>query len=103
MQHIVINDFGISLGIHCERLQVRQDDKIIKEVPLKRISSIYVSKPGVSLSSNLLSSCAHYGIKVFISGKYNNICTLYGTSQHAVVQNRINQYQFLDKNENRYR
>lgn len=103
MQHIVVQDYGKSLGLASERLVIKEGNFPQKEIPLRKISTISIQKKGISLSSNLLSACARYGIKVFIGDRAQELCCLQGNAQHAVVQNRINQFQFLSSDEQRYR
>lgn len=103
MQHIVVQEYGKSLGITSERLVIKEGNFPTKEIPLRKISTISIQKGGVSVSSNLLSACARYGIKVFIGNRAQELCCLQGNAQHAVVQNRMNQFQFLSSDEQRYR
>lgn len=103
MQHIVVQDYGKALGVTSERLVIREGEVLLKEIPLRRISTLSIQKQGVSLSSNLLSACARYGIKVFIGNRAQELCCLQGNAQHAVVQNRMHQFKFLADDEQRYR
>lgn len=103
MQHIVIQEYGKSLGVTSERLVVKEGNFPTKEIPLRKISTLSIQKSGVSLSSNLLAACAKYGIKVFIGNRAQELCCLQGNAQHAVVQNRIHQFRFLEDDEQRYR
>ncbi|MEP1553573.1 MAG: CRISPR-associated endonuclease Cas1 [Paraglaciecola sp.] len=103
MQHVVIQEHGRSLGITSERLVIREGDSPEKHIPLRKINTLSIQKNGVSVSSNLLSACARYGIKVFIGDRAQELCCLHGNAQHAVVQNRLNQFTFLQQNEQCYR
>lgn len=103
MQHIVIQEYGKALGVTSERLIIKEGNFPVKEVPLRKISTLSIQKQGISISSNLLSACARYGIKVFIGNRAQELCCLQGNAQHAVVQNRMHQFQFLADDEQRYR
>lgn len=103
MQHVVIHEHGHALGITSERLVIREAELPERHIPLRKISTISIQKSGISISSNLLSACARYGIKVFIGNKAQELCCLQGNAQHAVVLNRINQIQFLTDDAQRYR
>lgn len=103
MQHIVIHEYGKALGITSERLVIKEGNLPDKHIPLRKINTISIQKSGVSLSSNLLSACARYGIKVFIGNRAQELCCLYGNAQHAVVLNRANQFNFLADDKQRYR
>jgi CRISP-associated protein Cas1 len=102
MKHVIIQDYGRMLGLTSERLVIR-DNEQEKEIPLRRISTITIQKPGISLSSNLLTACARHGIKVFIGHRAEEMCSLHGVAQHAVVQNRIHQFTFLADDQQKYR
>lgn len=103
MQHIIVQEYGKVLGITSERLVIKEGELPDKQIPLRKISTITIQKLGVSLSSNLLSACARYGIKVFIGNRAKELCCLQGNAQHAVVQNRINQFNFLSQDHQKYR
>ncbi len=103
MQHVIITDYGRSLGVTHQRLVIREGDSLLKEIPLRKISTINIQKKGVSISSNLLSACGRYGIRFFIGNRAKELYSLQGNSQHAVVQNRINQYNFLADEKQRHR
>ncbi len=103
MRHIIIQEYGKSLGITSERLVIKEADFPVKEIPLRKISTLSIQKKGISLSSNLLSACARYGIKVFIGNRAQELCCLQGNAQHAVVQNRMHQFHFLSDDKQRYR
>lgn len=103
MKHIVVSDFGDLLGLTSERLTIKNTLGESKEWPLRKIRSIQISKKGIAISSNLLSQCARYGIKVFIGEHHHDICCLYGANHHAVVKNRLNQYEFMKQDEERKR
>ncbi|TMP78014.1 CRISPR-associated endonuclease Cas1 [Pseudoalteromonas sp. S983] len=82
---------------------IREGDNPERHIPLRKINTLSIQKSGVSVSSNLLSACARYGIKVFIGDRAQELCCLHGNAQHAVVQNRLNQLTFLQQSEQCYR
>lgn len=65
MKHIIINNYGIFLGLKSQRLAIKQNGETKKEIVLNRIKTIHVLSNGVSLSSDLINSCSHRRIKNF--------------------------------------
>jgi len=90
MKHIIINDYGVFLGLHSQRLSVKKDKQIIKEVALNRIKTIQILSKGVSLSSDLILACANRGIKIFINS-FNSFSVLHTMYEHKSVIVRENQ------------
>jgi CRISPR-associated protein Cas1 len=96
MKHIVVSEFGTFLGLKGERLVVYQSEKVLKEYPLNRLSTITVCKSGVSFSSNLLINCAYRGIKLFVIDENSRLLVaLSGGQLHGVVKVRQDQFHFL--------
>jgi CRISPR-associated protein Cas1 len=64
-KHIYIDEYGTFLGKTSQRLTISQKGEVKKEIALNRIKSINILKGGISLSSDLIESCAMRGIKLF--------------------------------------
>ncbi|MBO8127653.1 MAG: CRISPR-associated endonuclease Cas1 [Peptococcaceae bacterium] len=62
--HIVVSDFGISLGKKSERLLLRQKGAVIGEAPFRDIEQITIVSKGVSLSTDVIRECVEYGIQI---------------------------------------
>lgn len=62
--HLVVEDFGVSLGKKSERLMVRQKGQVISETPFRDIEQITIASKGVSLSSDVIRECTEYGIQI---------------------------------------
>ncbi len=62
--HLVVSDFGCSLGKKSERLLVRQKGNVISETPFRDIRQITISSRGVSLSTDVIQECSEYGIQI---------------------------------------
>ena len=90
MKHIIINDFGLFLGLKSQRLTIKKDGNIINEFALNRIKTIQVLSKGVGLSSDLINSCSQRGIKIFFN-TFNSFSALHTMYEHKSVQIRINQ------------
>jgi CRISP-associated protein Cas1 len=98
MKHLIISEYGTFLGIESNLLAVRNvDDK--KLFPLNRLVTISIAKRGVSISSDLIESLSYRGIKLFfLDFKSVQYSLLVSANQHGVVQNRINQYEYIKNN-----
>lgn len=64
MRHLTVSGFGDFLGVHGNRLIVRNGDNVILETALSRLRTIRIDK-SVSLSSNLILACAARGIRIY--------------------------------------
>jgi len=96
MKHLAVLDYGTFLGTNGERLVVKHEGNVVKELPLNRLSTVSVLKNGVSFSSDLLLNCGARGIKFFIFDEYaREVVCLSGGQLHAVVKVREAQFNFL--------
>jgi CRISPR-associated protein Cas1 len=97
MKHITVSQSGSFLGITGARLSISDKEGTIQEIPLSRIKTITTTKPGISISNNLILTCASRGIRIFFSDFRNvRLAGLYGNEQHAVVLVRKKQFAFLE-------
>lgn len=67
MKHIIVNNYGMFLGLKSQRLTIKQDGNIKNEIALNRVKSIQILSKGISLSSDLVNSCSQRGIKIFFN------------------------------------
>jgi CRISPR-associated protein Cas1 len=66
--HVVVSDFGCTLGKKSERLLVRQKGAVLSETPFRDLEQITISSRGISLSTDVIQECSEYGIQInFIS------------------------------------
>lgn len=91
MKHIIVNNYGLFLGLKSQRLTIKQDGNIIKEVALNRLKTIQVLSNGISLSSDLIDNCAKRGIKIFFN-TFNTFSALHTLYEHKSVSIRKNQF-----------
>jgi len=91
MKHIIINDFGVFLGLKSQRLIIKKDGSIINEMALNRIKTIQVLSKGVSLSSDLIIACANRGIKIFFNS-FTSFSAVHSVYEHKSVIVRNNQF-----------
>jgi len=95
MKHIIVNNFGIFLGLKSARLTIKKDGKVQKEIALNRIKTIQVLSRGISISSDLINACSHRGIKIFFN-TFNSFSALHTLYEHKSVMVRKNQFNKCD-------
>jgi len=91
LKHIIINDFGVFLGLRSHRLTIKKDGNITNEIALNRIKTIQVLSRGVSLSSDLINSCSQRGIKIFFN-TFNSFSAIHSIYEHKSVMVRVKQF-----------
>ncbi len=95
MKTLIINDYGVYLGLHYARLVVRKNDTVLGEYPLVRLKAVHIQSKGVSLSSDLVLACAVRGIKIFFSG-YNSFSAISTLYDHKTARVRKKQFEAID-------
>ncbi|PRX21218.1 CRISPR-associated Cas1 family protein [Orenia metallireducens] len=63
---LVVDDYGVFIGKKGERVVLKKNKKIFKEVPFFKVKGILVSSSGVSLSSDVIKECAKTGIQIHL-------------------------------------
>ncbi|MFY9075205.1 CRISPR-associated endonuclease Cas1 [Malaciobacter mytili] len=95
MKHIIVNNYGMFLGLKSQRLIIKQDGNTKKEVALNRIKTIQVLSKGISLSSDLINSCSQRGIKIFFN-TFNTFTALHTLYEHKSVMIRKKQFEVCE-------
>jgi len=95
MKHIIINNYGIFLGLKSARVVIKKSGEVIQEVALNRVKTIQVFSKGVSLSSDLIDACSQRGIKIFFN-TFNSFSALHTLYEHKSVMVRKNQFDKAD-------
>ena len=95
MKNIIINDYGLFLGLNSFLLVVKKDGKVIKEIALNRIKTIQIFSRGVSISSDLIMACANRGIKIFFND-FNAFSATHSLYEHKTAKVRKNQFNVCD-------
>lgn len=95
MKHIIVNSYGLFLGLKSHRVTIKKKGKLIEEIALNRVKSIQVLSRGISLSSDLINSCSHRGIKIFFN-TFNSFSALHTLYEHKSVLVRKNQFEVCD-------
>jgi CRISPR-associated protein Cas1 len=92
MKHIIVNEYGLFLGLRSQRLTIKKESKLLDEIALNRIKTIQVLSKGVGVSSDLIIACANRGIKIFFNG-FNSFSAVHSLYEHKSVIVRNNQFQ----------
>ena len=93
MRYLIVSEYGNFLGLEGCRLVVRMDGEVLKEAVLSRLRTVFVTKKGISLSSDLILACAARGIRIFfIDWRNISVAALSGSNQHAVARFREKQF-----------
>lgn len=82
MKHLVLNSFGLFLGLKSQRIVIYQNKEIIKEIALKSLKTISINSNGITISSDLIFACSVRGIKIF----YQNFNTFSAT--HTLYEHK---------------
>ena len=82
MKHLVINSFGLFLGLKSQRIVIYQNKEIIKEIALKSLKTISINSNGITISSDLIFACSVRGIKIF----YQNFNTF--SAKHTLYEHK---------------
>lgn len=64
LKHLVVDSYGVYLGLKSARLVVKKDGVLLKEYPLKNLKTISIKSRGVGLSSDLAYACGVRGVKI---------------------------------------
>lgn len=64
MSEIFIINFGTSLGKKSERLVIKEQGKVIGEIPFQDVTCLTIASRGVSLSSDVVLECIQHGIQI---------------------------------------
>jgi CRISPR-associated protein Cas1 len=94
-RHVLVGEHGRFLGLQSGLLVVRGADRVHAEVPLSRLATLTVAKPGIALSSDLVLAAAARGIRMFFLDFRGAVAAmLHGAEQHATVAVRRRQLAF---------
>ena len=71
VQHLIVDEFGVHIGKHSERLQVMRigegtpSERMVQQAPLLHLQTVVVSGRGVSVSADAIEACTERGIPIF--------------------------------------
>ncbi|MBZ7984660.1 CRISPR-associated endonuclease Cas1 [Campylobacter sp. RM12647] len=91
LKHLVVNSYGVYLGLKSARLVVKKDGELIKEYPLKNLKTISIKSRGVGLSSDLAYACGVRGVKIFFNDFKSHLAlhTLHEHKSVNVIKHQI--------------
>jgi CRISPR-associated protein Cas1 len=97
--NLVINNYGSFIGKKSERLVVKENGKVVHEVPFFDLSQVTVTTAGASLSSDAIKMCMEYGIQInFLSSSGQPYAKISSPQLTATVQTRREQLMaYLDQ------
>lgn len=87
LETLIVEDYGVYIGKHSERLRVSLKGETKIETPLLYLRQVIVKGRGVSLSTDALLACAERGIAVHIVS-YQTGASLYTDGLTGTVQTR---------------
>lgn len=91
-QSLVVDDFGVFVGKKSERVVLRKDKEVIKEVPFFNLKEILISGSGVSFSSDVIRKCAKAGIQIdFVSWQGDHLAKLSSAAMTGTIKTRREQ------------
>lgn len=91
-QSLVVSDYGVFLGKKSERLVLKKDKKIVKEIPFFKLKEVLITNTAVSLSAALVKECAKAGIQIdFMSFKGDHLAKLSSAAMLGTVKTRREQ------------
>ncbi len=97
--NLVINNYGSFLGKKSERLVVKENGKVVQEIPFFDLTQVTVSTSGASLSSDVIRMCVEHGVQInFLSGSGYPYAKITSPHLSATVQTRREQLMaYLDQ------
>ncbi len=61
---LLVSNYGSFLGKKSERLVLKENGKIINEIPFHDLTQVIIDTPGASLSTDAIKECVEYGIQI---------------------------------------
>jgi len=90
--NLVINNYGTFLGKTSERLVVKENGKVVQEVPFFDLAQITITTNGTSLSSDVIRMCMEHGVQInFLSSTGQPYAKISSPQLTATVQTRREQ------------
>ena len=86
---LIVEGKGTFLGKHQGRLRVSREGKTVQEAPLIHLRHVLIVGTGVSLSSDVVATCAEEGIPIhFLDGHEHAVAALYSAGLTGTVKTR---------------
>lgn len=95
VQHLIVDEFGVHVGKHSERLQVMRigegtpSERMVQQAPLLHLETVVVTGRGISLSADAIQGCTERGIPIFfLDGLGRPYAALYSAGLTGTVLTR---------------
>ena len=95
VQHLIVDEFGVHIGKHSERLQVMRigegtpSERMVQQAPLLHLETVVVAGRGVSVSADAIEACTERGIPIFfLDGLGRPYAALYSAGLTGTVLTR---------------
>jgi CRISPR-associated protein Cas1 len=95
VQHLIVDEYGVHLGRHSERLQVMRigegtpAERMVQQAALLHLESVLIAGQGISLSADAVEACCERGIPIhFVSALGQPYAALYAAGLTGTVQTR---------------
>jgi CRISPR-associated protein Cas1 len=86
---LIVDQFGVHLGKHSERLQVTKGKEKLAEAPLLNLDTVLIIGRGISLSADAIELCAERGIPIhFVTATGQPYASLYAAGLTGTIQTR---------------
>ncbi|MGQ9555192.1 MAG: CRISPR-associated endonuclease Cas1 [Anaerolineae bacterium] len=86
---LVVEQYGVHLTRHSERLVLTRRGERLQEVPLMHLQAVLIASPGVSISSSAIAGCCEHGIPIhFINEIGDPYAALYSAGLTGTVLTR---------------
>lgn len=97
--NLIINNYGSFIGKKSERLVVKENGKVVQEVPFFDLTQVTVTTGGASLSSDAIKMCMEHGVQInFLSSSGQPYAKISSPQLTATVQTRREQLMaYLDQ------
>lgn len=94
VQHLIVEEYGVHIGKHSERLVVTKKSELLAQAPLIHLESVLVANQGVSVSAEAIRECTERGIPIyFINDMGRAYASLYSAGLTGTVATRRAQLQ----------
>ncbi len=92
-RHLVLHEFGLSLGKSGERLVVRRQGRLVAEIPFRDLEQVTVASRGCGFSSDVVEACVEHGIFVnFLDSRGSPYARLMSPTLLGTVAQRREQF-----------
>lgn len=103
IQHLIVDEFGVHLSKHSERLQVMKigegthGERMLQQASLLHLESVIIVGQGISLSADAVAACCERGIPIyFVSSIGEPFAALYSAGLTGTAQTRRAQLAAFD-------